>query len=70
MRPAWSPDGSRIVFASVNGDRVAIFIMNADGSNRICISDDGCDDNFPDWFAIGMLYSPAITETFKPMSTD
>jgi TolB protein len=29
--PAWSPDGSKLVFAAVDG----LFVMNADGSDRI-----------------------------------
>ena len=31
--PAWSPDGTRIVFVSVAGQEQAIYVINTDGSN-------------------------------------
>ena len=34
MSPSWSPDGSRIVFASTRNGRLEIFTMHADGSNQ------------------------------------
>ena len=52
--PAWSPDGSRIAFASDRGDsqRVNsdIYVMNADGSGitRLTGNSDW-DDGFPAW---------------------
>jgi Tol biopolymer transport system component len=37
--PAWSPDGSRIVFDADDGTDTEIFVMNADGSNRLQLTD-------------------------------
>ena len=33
VRPAWSPDGSRIAFTSNRDGNYEIYVMNADGSN-------------------------------------
>lgn len=33
--PAWSPDGSRIAFARGDSDNSSIYVMNADGTNRL-----------------------------------
>lgn len=47
--PAWSPDGSQIVFARSNAEGEAnISIVNADGSRLIQVTDGGFDHQ-PDW---------------------
>ncbi len=49
--PAWSPDGTRIVFYSTR-DNVAsseIYVMNADGSNQVRITNDAAEDRDPVW---------------------
>jgi Tol biopolymer transport system component len=38
--PAWSPDGTKIIFDTNRNQRVDILVMDADGSNqRVLISD-------------------------------
>jgi len=37
--PSWSPDGSKIAFASDRYGNWEIYIMNADGSNLVRITD-------------------------------
>ncbi len=53
IEPAWSPDGTRIVFASARDDErnLQLYIMDADGSNqRRLFSDVLSWDNWsPDW---------------------
>ena len=51
MEPEWSPDGTRIAFAS-NRDGIAnleIYVMNADGSNLTKLTDSAQDDSTPTW---------------------
>lgn len=46
--PAWSPDGARLAFqAEVNG-RLAVWVMNADGSNPYFLTGSG-NDREPAW---------------------
>ena len=49
--PAWSPDGSKIAFASTR-DGLAdseLYIMNPDGSDQLRLTSDGLDDRMPAW---------------------
>ena len=50
--PSWSPDGTRIAFASTegtNGDNFNIWVMNADGSNPIQLTTNPANDFQPAW---------------------
>jgi len=50
MSPSWSPDGSRIVFASTRNGRLEIFTMHADGSNQdMLVSMPGASVLDPRW---------------------
>jgi TolB protein len=46
--PEWSPDGSKIVFYSDRNGQFDIWVMDADGSNPIALTDTG-DNAFPSW---------------------
>ncbi len=46
---SWSPDGSRIVFASKRDGNTDIYVMGADGGNRVRLTDAEGDDTQPDW---------------------
>jgi len=76
--PSWSPDGTKIAFASTRDDNDEIYIMNADGSDQTNISNDPRFDNLPDWSPDGtkIVFSsnrdggnPNIY-TMKPDGTD
>lgn len=48
--PAWSPDGSKIAFASNRDGADAIYVMNANGSGVTRLTSDmGVSDNVPHW---------------------
>jgi Tol biopolymer transport system component len=49
IEPAWSPDGSRIAFASKRDGKQHIFVMNADGSGTIRVTDEAFNDEHPAW---------------------
>jgi Tol biopolymer transport system component len=47
--PCWSPDCTRIAFCSYREGQEDIYIMNADGSNPIQLTDNTAEDSFPSW---------------------
>ncbi|MCA1602520.1 MAG: hypothetical protein LC776_13045 [Acidobacteria bacterium] len=49
-KPTWSPDNTRIAFASNPGNGNAeIYVMNADGSGQMNLSNSPGNDYYPDW---------------------
>lgn len=52
--PRWSPDGSRVAFKSNRGgNQYDIYVMNADGSHAVRITDHPANDNDPAWMPDG-----------------
>jgi len=47
--PAWSPDGSRIAFASYPQGNSQIYVINVDGSNLTQITFDSSNNGYPAW---------------------
>jgi Tol biopolymer transport system component len=47
--PAWSPDGSQIVFASEREGNREIYVMNADGSNAVRLTTSSATESSPAW---------------------
>jgi Tol biopolymer transport system component len=53
--PRWSPDGTKIAFASNRDGDFEIFVMNADGGNQHQLTfNSGANDRFPTWTADGL----------------
>ncbi len=44
---SWSPDGSQIVFSSRCDGNGEIYVMDADGSSPIRLTNDPADDEYP-----------------------
>jgi PKD repeat protein len=53
--PAWSPDGSKIAFASNRDGNYEIYIMDADGSNPVRVTDNPATDRKPAWSFQGQI---------------
>jgi WD40 repeat protein len=53
--PAWSPDGARIAFARWIGDAPDIFVVNADGTHLVRLTDNPGQDFGPSWSPDGAL---------------
>jgi Tol biopolymer transport system component len=49
FKPEWSPNGTRIAFASGRSGNVEVYSMNADGSNQIQRTTNVGSDQMPSW---------------------
>ena len=50
LYPSWSPDGSKIAFSGAKRGVLAdVFVINADGSNRVQLTTAPDDDVLPRW---------------------
>jgi TolB protein len=52
-QPRWSPDGQRVAFKSNRGGSYNLYVMNADGSNVVRLTDHGLNDHDPTWLPDG-----------------
>jgi Tol biopolymer transport system component len=53
--PAWSPDGSKIAFANDEVGNYEIYVMNADASDRIRVTNNPGKDTKPAWSSEGKI---------------
>jgi Tol biopolymer transport system component len=49
FHPAWSPDGTKIAFASTRDTNSDIFVMDPNGANVTRLTNDAADDAQPAW---------------------
>ena len=47
--PAWSPDGSHILFLSDRDGNSEVYVMDADGSGQADLTNDPAEDGDPRW---------------------
>jgi CubicO group peptidase (beta-lactamase class C family) len=61
--PKWSPDSSRLAFIRETGDAIDIYLMQADGTGVVQLTDDPAFDTFPIWSPDGssILFLSAAT---------
>lgn len=52
-QPRWSPDGQRIAFKSDRGGSFNLYVMNADGTNVVRLTEHGANDHDPSWLPDG-----------------
>jgi len=48
-KPSWSPDGTKIAFASDRDGNSEIYVMNADGTNQTRLTNNPALDGGPVW---------------------
>jgi len=53
--PVYSPDGNRLAFMSNRDGNFEIYLMNADGTDPVNITQHTALDNFPAWTRDGKL---------------
>ncbi len=70
--PAWSPDGSKIAFASNRHGNSGIFVMNSDGSNQTRVTKTPDSESYPDWSpgAVSAIIVPAAAMTLDQGSDE
>ena len=51
--PTWSPDGSKMAFQSKRDGNFEIYVMNADGSKQVNLTNRSEDDELPQWSPTG-----------------
>ncbi len=64
--PAWSPDGTQILFVSDRSGNEEVFVMNADGTAVEQLTDDPADDVEPAWSSAGGRMKPRRAPTPIP----
>lgn len=71
---SWSPDGSRIAYASQSGENMDVFVMDSDGSNRVRLTSESAADTQPAWspdgLRIAFVSSRDGTEQILTMNAD
>ncbi len=60
--PTWSPDGSRIAFASNRAGTYYLFVMNSDGSNQTPLTETEAQEVKPAWSPDGtrLLFTSVV----------
>jgi Tol biopolymer transport system component len=72
QEPTWSPDGSRIAFHVVYGGAIdaELFVMDADGTDLVQLSDNTVEDSDPAWSPDGARIAFVRDARIETMDTD
>jgi len=60
--PAWSPDGTKIVFTSYRGGYWGVYVMDADGNNVVGLTGEGGAESYPVWSPDGKRIAFTFTD--------
>jgi TolB protein len=63
--PAWSPDGNKIVLASLRSGSWRIWTVNSDGTNPVALTSSGAVDRNPDWQPLHGYPRPQAGKLFR-----
>ena len=63
--PSWSPDGSKIAFASDRDGNYEIYVMDVDGSNQTRLTNDSSSDREPAWCGNGKIIFERGTQFYQ-----
>ena len=66
--PAWSPDGTKIAFATNPDGNAEIYVGNTDGSNQARLTDAPGDDLMPAWSPDGTTTVSAVLAHVRSLS--
>jgi TolB protein len=67
--PAWSPDGTRLLFASTRDQNEEIYVMNADGSGQTRLTTTpGADESRPAWSPDGTKLLFTVIRFARPLT--
>jgi Tol biopolymer transport system component len=65
VSPHWSPDGKQIAFSSALDGSLAVYVMNADGSNSQRLTDKALTAYSPTWSADGQYIAFVVADSGK-----
>ncbi len=67
--PAWSPDGSRIVFAAGDATSSDLYLVSANGSGLVQLTHDSVFDGDPAWSSLLSTPPPTVAQSPAPAVT-